>query len=111
MRERCFLISLSLPTTLVHTPPSHQQLIHRLIYKALPSGRQDAPPAEVNDTSPITHTINLEVVLARPKEPRGDDDHEGIEDAEVETKSEALSFTPHCWQAKEMDLDLLLPDR
>ena len=105
VRERCSLISLSLPTTLVHTSPSHQQLIHRLIYKALPSGPPDASPAEVNDTSPITHTINLEVVLARPKEPRGD------EDADVEAKSEPLSFIPHCWQAKETDLDLLLPDR
>ncbi|KAJ3554628.1 hypothetical protein NM688_g3008 [Phlebia brevispora] len=94
----------NLPAALVHTPPSQQRLVHRLVYKALPPSASTYPsgsPSTNNgSTMPATHTINLEIVLARPKQ-----------DDTPKPEGFALSFTPRCWMGTEAKLDLLLPDR
>ncbi|GJE85757.1 mitochondrial inner-membrane-bound regulator, SLS-like protein [Phanerochaete sordida] len=87
-----------LPSSLVHSPPSEQKLVHRLIYKALPTSDSSAESA---DELLRRKMITFEVVLAQARAQMGGEDAE----------SSSLSIEPRCEQGTESQLNLMMPDR
>lgn len=84
-----------LPASLVHSPPSEQKFVHRLVYKALSSGGPSVGGLARRKV------ITFEVLLAQPKQ-RSED---------AEGGSSTLSVEPWCEQGTESQLNLMMPDR
>ena len=88
-----------MPASLAHSAPSDQKIVHRLIYKALPSTDQLSKPEKGPSQ---TNVITFEVVIAQAKE-----NSESI-DAE---SPHNLSIEPRSQKGTETVVNLMMADR
>lgn len=114
-----------MPVPLVHSPPSDEKIIHRLVYKALPAS--DKP---YRDSKTLRReVITYEVVLAQPKQTtestssvqsEAQPDFEALSESESYASEETdasqeaepnLSIDPQCEKGTETVMDLMMPDR
>jgi len=85
----------SLPLELVHALPSHQRVLHRLVYRCLPNGDQDR-------SDPVaTHFIRLEVPLVGLKQVQ----------VPVDPPGGSILTDAMLWSGSSTNLDILMPER
>jgi len=85
----------SLPLELVHALPSHQRVLHRLVYRCLPNGDQDR-------SDPIaTYFIRLEVPLVDLKQVQ----------VPVDLPGGSILADAMLWSGSSTNLDILMPER
>jgi hypothetical protein len=85
----------SLPLELVHALPSHQRVLHRLVYRCLPNGDQGR-------SDPVaTHFIRLEVPLVGLKQVQ----------VPVDLPGGSILADAMLWSGSSINLDILMPER
>jgi hypothetical protein len=88
-------VTCSLPASLVHSTPNDQKIIHRLLYRALPS--LDANSVS-SDGVTQRKIIAFDVALTQPQ-------------VASDASSAPLAVEPRCEIGSETVLHLMMPDR
>ncbi|KAJ7597143.1 hypothetical protein C8J56DRAFT_919326 [Mycena floridula] len=97
------LFSVSLPVPLLNSAPKEQRVVHRLVYRVIPS-LEDA--AQLSRLIPCPKSVlKFEIFLSASGS-------KGLESAEGSSAPSTIHFTTtQCWVGKETSLDVMLPDR
>jgi len=100
------------------SPPTEQKILHRLIYRVLPTSTHTE-----HDQQPSTKLIKYEISLAQPKPPLSQNTmretalEEDFEYPRAETESSedgsprSLVLPSQCWSGTENTVTLMIPDR